>query len=56
MKITCTMSDEQFALIEPHIDADSWGNPMQDEFVFYEASERFRIILTMYNIDYYPGE
>jgi hypothetical protein len=35
MKIWATISDEEWSLIEPHIDCD-FQNPMEYEFVFID--------------------
>jgi hypothetical protein len=55
MKISCTLTDQEFNLIESHIDCREWANPMQDEFIFYDPTEKFRLILALYSITYYQG-
>lgn len=47
------MTDEEFAKIERYIKCDDWANPMQDEFVFYNPSEMFKLVLALNNIDYW---
>ena len=53
MKITCTMSDEEYDQIERYIECNEFGNPMQDEFVFYSPTDKFLFILALYGIEYY---
>lgn len=53
MKIWATMSDQDFDKIERYIKCDDWANPMQDEFVFYNPSEMFKLVLALNNIDYW---
>ncbi len=55
MKISCTLTDQEFNLIEPYIDCREWANPIQDEFIFYDPTEKFRLILALYSITYYQG-
>lgn len=56
MKIHCTLTDSEFEVIEPHIECREWANPMQDEFVFYEPTERFRFMLALFSIEYYQQQ
>ena len=53
MKIHVTMSDQEFDQIEKYIDCTEWCNPMQDEFIFYNPSLPFRVMLAFYEITYY---
>lgn len=53
MKIWATMSDSDFDKIERYIKCNDWANPMQDEFVFYNPSEMFKLVLALNNIDYW---
>lgn len=50
MKLEASMTDAEFDLIEKHIDCDQWANPMEGEFIFYNPTERFRLILALYDI------
>lgn len=56
MKISCTITDQEFELIKNHIECQQWANPMQDEFVFYDPTERFRFILALFSIEYYEEQ
>jgi len=53
MKITCTMSDEEYNQIERYIECSEYRNPFQDEFVFYWPTDKFLFILSLYSIEYY---
>jgi hypothetical protein len=53
MKIWVTMSDTEFDEIEKYINCDEWANPMQDEFVFYNPSEMFKLVLLLKGIKYW---
>jgi hypothetical protein len=53
MKITCTMSDEEYNQIERYIECSEYRNPFQDEFVFYWPTDKFLFILSLYGIEYY---
>lgn len=52
MKITAHITDQEFAKIEPWIDSE-FLNPEEELFIFTDASEQFRMILTLFNITYY---
>ncbi|CAB5223800.1 hypothetical protein UFOVP389_14 [uncultured Caudovirales phage] len=56
MKISVSMSDEEFDRIEKYINCRQWGNPMQDEFVFYDPAPQFLTMLTLFDITYYKEE
>jgi hypothetical protein len=56
MKISCSLSDEIFDRIEPHIDCRDWGNPMEDLFVFYDPTEQFLVTLALFDITFYREE
>ena len=47
------MSDTEFDEIEKYINCDEWANPMQDEFVFYNPSEMFKLVLLLKGIKYW---
>lgn len=51
MKIWATMTDQEFAAIERYIKCDDWANPMEGEFVFYNPSEMFKLVLALNNIE-----
>ncbi len=55
MKLLCTMSDEEFEQIKTHIECREWSNPMQDEFIFYDATEHFQLILALFSITTYTS-
>ena len=56
MKITATMNDREYSQIESYISCSDWGNPMQDEYVFYDPSEAFLVILALFDIPYHIEE
>lgn len=53
MKLLCTISDEEFHKIETHIQCREWHNPMADEYIFYDATDEFQIILALFSITTY---
>jgi hypothetical protein len=53
MKIHCSITDEEYDKIQPYIECQQFSNPIQDEFVFYYPTERFLIMLALFNITYY---
>jgi hypothetical protein len=53
MKITCTMTDEEYDKILPWIQCSESSNPFQDEFIFYWPSDRFLFMLALYGIEYF---
>ena len=53
MKINVTLTDQEYAQIEPYIECSQSGNPMADEYVFYNPSERFLVMLGLYGIKFY---
>ena len=55
MKLLCTMSDEEFEQIKSHIACREWHNPMADEYIFYDATEQFQIILALFSITTYTN-
>jgi len=56
MKIHCTITDEEYQRIEPYIECSEWANPMEDEFIFYNPSPRFMIMLALYDIEIFKEE
>lgn len=56
MKIHATITDSEFEKIKAYIDCRIWANPMQDEFIFYDPTERFLLMLALFNIEYYLNE
>lgn len=50
MKILASMCDQEFDQIEKYIECDQWSNPILGEYVFYNPTERFRLMLTMLDI------
>jgi hypothetical protein len=56
MKISATINDQEFDLIKAYIDCDQWANPMQDEFIFYNPTERFLLMLNLFSIEYHQGQ
>jgi hypothetical protein len=56
MKIACSMNDEEFDKILPHIRCADWANPMEGEFVFYEPTNQFLVMLSFFDIEYYSEE
>jgi len=55
MKLLCSMSDEEFDKIKNYIDCREWSNPMQDEYIFYDATEQFQITLALFSITTYTN-
>jgi hypothetical protein len=53
MKITCTITDEEYNQIERYIECSEFRNPFQDEFVFYWPTDKFLFMLSLYGIEYY---
>jgi hypothetical protein len=53
MKISATITDGEFEQIKYYIDCKDWANPIQDEFIFYEPTQRFLLILALFNIAIY---
>jgi hypothetical protein len=49
------MSDEEFEQIKSHIACREWHNPMADEYIFYDATEQFQIILALFSITTYTN-
>jgi hypothetical protein len=49
------MSDEEFDKIKNYIDCREWSNPMQDEYIFYDATEQFQITLALFSITTYTN-
>ena len=47
------MTDEEFAQIERFIKCDAWANPIDEEYIFYNPSEMFKLVLAFYNIRTY---
>lgn len=33
-----------------------WGNPMEDEFLFYDPDPRLLTLFALYDIEYWPVE
>lgn len=56
MKISATLNDQEFANIEPYIDCEQWANPIEGEFIFYEPTERFLLMLNLFSIEYYQEQ
>lgn len=56
MKIEASMSDQEFDKIEPYIECDDWANPMEYEFIFYNPSTKFLMMLALYDIIYYTDQ
>ena len=55
MKLLCTMTDEEFEQIKTHIQCREWHNPIQDEYIFYDATEQFQITLALFSITTYTN-
>lgn len=55
MKLLCTMTNEEFLKIEPYIKCREWSNPIQDEYIFYDATDEFQIILALFSITTYTN-
>jgi hypothetical protein len=55
MKILCSMNDQDFDKIKNHIDCREWANPIEDEFIFYEPTDSFLIMLALYEIKYHQS-
>ena len=47
------MSDDEFDKIKTHIQCREWSNPMADEYIFYDATDEFQIILALFSITTY---
>lgn len=56
MKYTATITDEEYEKIRPYIDCREMGNPMQDEFVIYDPTDQFLVVLSLFNIEYHREE
>lgn len=54
MKIWVSMNDSDFDKIEKYIKCDDWANPIDGEFVFYNPSEMFKLVLLLNDIVYWP--
>lgn len=50
MNIHCTITDDEFSEVEPHIDC-GFSNPMQDEFIFYDPTDLFILKLMLMGIE-----
>ena len=50
MKIYCSLTDFEFDKIKNSIQATDWGNPIEGEYVFYDPSERFFLLLALTGI------
>ena len=56
MKISLSMSDEEFEKIKTHIQCREWANPMQDEFIFYDPDPKFLMMLALFSIEFYKED
>jgi hypothetical protein len=56
MKISASITDQEFEQIKDHIHCREWANPMQDEFIFYDPTEEFLVILALFSIEYSRDE
>lgn len=53
MKLMATITPEQMAKIRDHIDCDQWVEIFEEEYVFYNPTERFRLIMCLFDIPTY---
>ena len=53
MKIYLSLNDHEFSKIEPWIEVTEWANPILGEYVFYNPSEKFRLLLQLNDIAYF---
>jgi len=56
LKISATITSDEFHKIERHIACREWGNPIEDEFVFYDPTGEFLTLLTLFDITYYKED
>jgi hypothetical protein len=53
MKLLCSMSDEEFEQIKRHIQCREWHNPIEGEYIFYDPTQSFQLILNLFAIQTY---
>jgi len=56
MKIECTITDEEWEKIKIYVECREMANPMQDEFIFYDPTPEFLVMLTLFDIDIHGGK
>ena len=56
MKLITNIPDSLWPKVEPRIEADTWSNPEEDLFIFWNPSERFQIFLALYDIPLWREE
>jgi len=56
MIIGAVITDDEWIHIEPYVDqwCSRFGNPMEDEFLFYDPDPRLLTILGLYDIEFWP--
>jgi hypothetical protein len=50
MRMVVYMPSSEFDLIEPHIDCEGWSNPEEDLYIFWNPTNKFRMLLALYSI------
>jgi hypothetical protein len=50
MKLMATITLEQMHKLYPHIDCDDWAEVFEEEYVFYNPTPAFQIIMKLMEI------